>query len=91
MIWLVSYDIANPKRLNKVAAYCEKFGLRLQKSTFQIDTEKDILEKLLEGLKEIMNRKYHYNLVYPLCADCRRLSMIDGPNDIMNPNEVIFL
>jgi len=91
MIWLVSYDIANPKRRNKTAAYCEKFGLRLQKSTFQIDTEKDILEKLLEGLKEIMNRKYDSILVYPLCEDCRRLSMIDGPNDIMNPNEVIFL
>ena len=91
MIWLVSYDIANPKRLNKVAAYCEKFGLRLQKSTFQIDTEKDILENLLEGLKEIMNRKYDSIVIYPLCEDCRRLSLTDGLNNIINPDEVIFL
>jgi len=41
MIWLVTYDIASPKRLSKIANYCEKFGIRLQKSAFQIETGKE--------------------------------------------------
>jgi len=32
--YLVSYDIANPKRLRKVARACEDFGLRRQYSVF---------------------------------------------------------
>lgn len=39
--YLVSYDIADPKRLRKVAKICEGFGVRLQFSVF---------ECLLDGL-----------------------------------------
>jgi CRISPR-associated protein Cas2 len=31
--WLVAYDIADPKRLRRVARACEDFGLRKQFST----------------------------------------------------------
>ena len=33
--YLVSYDIANPKRLRKVAKICESYGSRLQYSVFE--------------------------------------------------------
>ena len=32
--YLVAYDIADPKRLRKVARACEDFGLRRQYSVF---------------------------------------------------------
>ena len=32
--YLVAYDIANPKRLRKVATACEDFGSRRQYSVF---------------------------------------------------------
>jgi len=38
MIYLVVYDITDEKRLAKVAKYLEKIGLRVQNSTFEIDT-----------------------------------------------------
>lgn len=91
MIWLVAYDIASPKRLKHVADYCEKFGIRLQKSTFQIDADKEILEKLVSNMKELINRKYDSVIFYPVCEDCRRLSMSDGPNKIIDPDKVIIL
>ncbi len=91
MIWLVCYDIANPKRLQKIGSYCEKFGIRLQKSAFQVDAEKELLDKLIQGLKELMNRKADSLVIYPICEDCRRLSISDGPNKILDKNNVVIL
>ena len=34
--FLVCYDIADPKRLRKVASICEDFGYRRQKSVFMV-------------------------------------------------------
>lgn len=91
MIWLVCYDIASPKRLQKIGHYCEKFGIRLQKSVFQIDTDKETLQKLLSGIKELMNRKYDSLIIYPVCEDCRRMILIDGQNNLINPESVVIL
>lgn len=91
MIWLVSYDIASPKRLQKIAHYCEKFGIRLQKSTFQIDSDKEHVAKMIEGLNSLMNKKKDSIIVYPICEDCRRLSITDGPNNIIATENVVFL
>lgn len=91
MIWLVCYDISSPKRLQKIGHYCEKFGIRLQKSIFQIDTDKETLQQMLSGIKELMNRKYDSLIVYPICEDCRRLSLVDGPNNLINPESVVIL
>jgi len=91
MIYLVAYDIASPKRLKKFAAYCERFGIRLQKSIFQLDCSKETLEKFTIGFPPIINRKTDSVVIYPLCEDCRRLSRLQGPNDLINPEEVIIL
>jgi CRISPR-associated protein Cas2 len=33
--WLVVYDIADPRRLQRVAKWMQKYGLRAQKSVFE--------------------------------------------------------
>lgn len=91
MIWLVCYDIANPKRLKRISSFCEKFGIRLQKSAFQVDTDQEVLEKLIHGIKELMNQKTDSIVIYPICEDCRRLSISDGPNKIIDKNRVVIL
>jgi len=91
MIWLVCYDIASPKRLQKIGHYCEKFGIRLRKSVFQVDTDKETLQKLLAGIKELMNRKYDSLIIFPICEDCRRMIVIDGQNNLINPESVVIL
>jgi CRISPR-associated protein Cas2 len=90
MIWLVCYDIASPKRLQKIGHYGEKFGIRLQKSVFQVDN-KETLQKLLARIKELMNRKYGSLIIFPICEDCRRMIVIDGQNNLINPESVIIL
>lgn len=35
MLRLIAYDIADPKRLRRVALICEDFGMRVQRSLFE--------------------------------------------------------
>ena len=46
MIYFISYDIANPKRLCKVAKTLENYGLRVQYSFFECEMNQKIMENL---------------------------------------------
>ena len=70
MIYFISYDVSNAKRLNKVAKTLENFGIRIQFSFFECEMEKEQLEKLKASLLEILDKKEDSLLIYPLCEDC---------------------
>lgn len=51
--WIVSYDIADPKRLKRVFRCCKGNGIHLQYSVFQCDLdglEKAEFEAMLSGV-----------------------------------------
>lgn len=52
---LVSYDIAHPKRLHRVAKVCEGFGSRLQYSVFECPLDKMRLAHLKAALAAEIN------------------------------------
>ena len=41
MITLITYDIADPKRLNNTRHFLKEFGLRTQKSVFECDIDEE--------------------------------------------------
>jgi len=53
--YLVSYDIADPKRLRKVAKTCESFGSRLQYSVFECPLDDLRFQKLRSELDTIIH------------------------------------
>ena len=55
MMYFISYDIANPKRLVKIAKTLENFGLRVQYSFFECEMEKEQLNNLKRALLDIIN------------------------------------
>lgn len=55
--YLVSYDIANPKRLRNVAKTCESFGSRIQYSVFECPLSDLKLEQLKAALHEIIHHE----------------------------------
>ncbi len=55
MLILIGYDIANPKRLQKVAKTCEDFGLRVQYSFFECHLDNEGLEKLWSRLLDLID------------------------------------
>jgi CRISPR-associated protein Cas2 len=53
--WLVIYDIRDIKRLRKVAKIMLDYGIRVQKSVFEIECNKDIIYKLKKAIHDIIN------------------------------------
>ncbi len=54
-MYLVSYDITEPRRLKRVAKLLNRYGLRVQKSVYECDIDERRyaeLRRKLEGLLE---------------------------------------
>jgi CRISPR-associated protein Cas2 len=71
--FLVAYDIANPKRLRKVARACEDFGLRKQFSVFFCRLSATDLVRLRSRLHEVIDLDRDQVLFIPLCKRCADL------------------
>lgn len=69
--YLLAYDIANPKRLAKVAKAMEAIGERVQDSVFEAWLNPADVEKMLKKVKKIMNEEEDSLRIYPLCSACR--------------------
>ncbi len=69
--YVLAYDIANPKRLAKVAKYMESIGERVQDSVFEAYLNPPELEKLLKKMERLMELKEDSLRIYNLCAPCR--------------------
>jgi len=78
------YDIASPKRLNKVSKALEKVGLRIQKSFFQCEMnleQRDFVKRLI--LHEL-NLKEDSFIIYQICTKCAGQIIKDGKGDLIS-------
>ncbi|MCB1950314.1 CRISPR-associated endonuclease Cas2 [Nitrosomonas sp.] len=68
---VISYDIAHPKRLNRVAKVLETAGVRVQKSVFECGLTPDALIALRLRLRRLINPHEDHILITPVCGRCR--------------------
>jgi len=68
--FLVCYDIADPKRLRKVASICEDFGYRRQKSVFMVRLSAKDSVRLRSRLYEAIDLADDQVLFVPVCQAC---------------------
>lgn len=54
MTFIIAYDIADPKRLNRVARFMERWAIRSQKSVFVFKGTEGALSDLLKDLTPIL-------------------------------------
>ncbi len=85
MIYFISYDISDQKRLQKVAKILENFGIRIQFSFFECEMQREQLDDLKHRVLEIMNKKEDSFLIYPLCEDCTAKAKSLGKGNIFIP------
>ena len=52
---VIAYDVANDKRLRKVAKFFEQRGIRVQKSVFELDMKKHEALKLCKEVLKYMD------------------------------------
>lgn len=83
MIYMICYDITDPKRLGKVAKILEDFGLRIQKSFFQCDITREKLDFLIKRLTREINIEEDKLFVYPICEECSRRAITQGKGDVI--------
>ena len=53
-MYLVSYDISNPKRLRYVAKTLNRYGLRVHKSVFECDIDECRYKKMRDKLTKLL-------------------------------------
>ena len=51
MLHIIAYDITSDKRLRRVAAICEDYGMRIEKSVFECELGHDDFEEFWHRLE----------------------------------------
>lgn len=70
MLRLVVYDIADARRLRKVAEVCKDYGIRIEYSVFECDLEERIFQAFWERLLGLIDLKEDRLIAYRICAEC---------------------
>jgi CRISPR-associated protein Cas2 len=78
MLILVGYDIANQKRLAKVARACEDFGLRVQYSFFECHLEPAAFDNLWNRLLDLIDPEHDRIVAYRLDAATAKRTLTAG-------------
>ena len=68
--FLVIYDISTPKRLQKVAKIMQDYGVRVQKSVFEIVVSEHSLTQMKQRIYGIIDTEKDGVKIFPLCERC---------------------
>lgn len=91
MFYVISYDITDDKRRNKVAKILENYACRVQYSVFEIICDKEIIDRILFDLKEVIKEDEDSVRVYMLCDSCVKKVKLLGVGDITKEVEVYIV
>ena len=78
MLILLGYDIADHKRLAKVAKTCEDYGLRVQYSFFECHLDDDTFETFWLQLLDLIDEEYDRLVAYRIDARSARSTLTAG-------------
>ena len=87
MLIIVAYDVADTKRLAKIAKIMEDYGTRVQYSIFEIHADGSILNEIMRRVSNIFNEKEDSVRLYPLCKNCEQKTEIIGNPVYVPPQE----
>lgn len=86
MYYLVIYDIADVKRLRHVAKIMQDFGVRVQKSKFEMELTHSTLKGLQSRIDAVINHSEDGVKYFPLCQKCQvRIEKI-GQGNYIDPD-----
>ena len=81
---IVSYDISNDKLRTKFAKYLSRFGHRLQYSVFEIDNSENIVNNIVNDLKNKYEKSFSQEdsvIIFKLSSSCEVLRFGYAKND----------
>ena len=78
MLVLIAYDVANERRLQKVAKTCEGFGMRVQYSLFECHLTETELDDLWDRLESLIDDTEDRIVAYRLDSRSSSLTRTAG-------------
>jgi len=70
MIFLITYDITDNKRREKLSKFLEEIGVRLQYSVFECRINPKHLKNIKSEITKKINIAKDSVLIYQICASC---------------------
>lgn len=77
-VYLISYDIKEDRRLNRVHRFLKGRGIHLQKSVFYCHLSSEELKKVQQELRKLIDETEDDIRIYPLLADFEAIAMGQG-------------
>lgn len=91
MNMIVAYDIADEKRLNRVAKVILDYGTRVQKSIFEVDITPKAFKELKERIENIIVAEEDGVKYFPLCEKCAGTVEIIGQGIFTDPEREFYI
>lgn len=83
--YFIIYDIADPRRLNRVAKILKDYGQRTQKSKFEANLEPTELKALQQRIGRVIHPEEDSVKYFPLCEKCFGKTEIFGKGHRKEP------
>lgn len=87
MNMIVAYDIADPRRLTKVAKIIKDYGIRVQKSIFEVDIDGRRFNEMKGRVEDLIEASEDGVKYFPLCEKCAGTVEIIGQGVYIDPDE----
>lgn len=90
MLILITYDISNDKRRNKVSETLEGYGTRVNFSVFECILSQAKLDKLTREIQNLIDKTDSVRFYY-LCQNCIKKSFFIGEKIDTIANDSLFI
>lgn len=90
MTRIIAYDIANKRRLHRVAKCCELYGGRIEKSVFELELDDRRFELFWKEVNSLINPQADTLVAFPMCEMCRGKVLIVGQMKKRDEDSFLF-
>lgn len=91
MNMIVAYDIADEKRLARVAKVIKDYGIRVQKSIFELEISPLTFTEMKARVEKEMVPEEDGVKYFPLCEKCAGTLEIIGQGIFIDPDEEYYV
>jgi len=91
MEMVVAYDIADPKRLRRIAKIMKDYGVRVQKSIFTVSIRASGFNKMRARIEAEIEPLEDGVKYFPLCEKCAATVEIIGQGVFVDPDEEFYV
>ena len=88
---IVAYDIADEKRLARVAKVIKDYGIRVQKSIFELEIAPQTFTEMKARIEKEIVPEEDGVKYFPLCEKCAGTLEIIGQGIFIDPDEEYYV